>query len=63
MYLGLLLVYLGVTALTISVWALLLLVLPLWVMNARIIPMEERLLEDAFGADYSEYKARVRRWL
>jgi protein-S-isoprenylcysteine O-methyltransferase Ste14 len=63
MYLGLVLVYLGVVALTSAVWALVLLALPIYVMNAKIIPMEERSLEDAFGAAYRDYKGRVRRWL
>ena len=63
MYLGLLLVYLGVSGLFVAVWPLLLLPLPLLAINAGIIPMEERLLEDAFGTEYLEYKARVRRWL
>lgn len=32
-------------------------------MNRRFIRFEEAVLERAFGAEYREYKARVRRWL
>jgi protein-S-isoprenylcysteine O-methyltransferase Ste14 len=63
MYVGLTFVYLGVAALLTSVWALLLLPLPLYLMNAHVIPMEERQLEAVFGEAYAHYKARVRRWL
>jgi protein-S-isoprenylcysteine O-methyltransferase Ste14 len=36
----------------------------LWVMFAfRVIPHEERLLEDLFGDEYLEYKKSVRRWI
>ncbi len=63
MYLGLALIYAGVAALGGALWALLLLPLPLLVMDRRVIPMEERQLEEAFGASYAAYKARVRRWL
>jgi protein-S-isoprenylcysteine O-methyltransferase Ste14 len=63
MYVGLVLVYLGIAALVGSAWALLLLPLPVLAMNAVVIPMEERQLEAMFGPSYAEYKARVRRWL
>ena len=63
MYVGLTLVYLGVTVLLTSVWALLFLALPLYVMNARVMPMEERQLDAVFGETYARYRARVRRWL
>ncbi len=63
MYVGLTLVYLGVTILLTSIWALVFLALPLYVMNARVIPMEERQLDSVFGETYASYKARVRRWL
>jgi protein-S-isoprenylcysteine O-methyltransferase Ste14 len=63
MYVGLTFVYLGVAILLTSVWALLFLALPLYVMNARVIPMEERQLDAVFGDTYAHYKAHVRRWL
>ncbi|HMB90540.1 MAG TPA: isoprenylcysteine carboxylmethyltransferase family protein [Rhodothermales bacterium] len=63
MYLGLALIYVGVSALFAALWPLLLLPLPVLVMNCRVIPMEERQMAEAFGADYGAYTARVRRWL
>lgn len=36
----------------------------LWIVFAfRVIPQEERLLEELFGDDYLEYKRSVRRWI
>ncbi len=34
-----------------------------WVINTRVIPIEEAMLENAFGDAYRDYKTRVRRWL
>jgi protein-S-isoprenylcysteine O-methyltransferase Ste14 len=33
------------------------------IIRLRFIPMEEEMLEDAFGDEYRAYKSRVRRWL
>ncbi len=63
MYVGLTLIYVGVSALSAAVWPLLFLPLPVLVVDRRVIPMEERQMEEAFGPTYAEYKARVRRWL
>jgi protein-S-isoprenylcysteine O-methyltransferase Ste14 len=63
MYVGLTLVYVGVSVIVLAVWPILLLPLPLLVMNFAVIPMEERLLGEVFGADYAAYKTRVRRWI
>ena len=63
MYISLTFLYLGVTILLTSIWALLFLALPLYVMNAHVIPMEERQLAAVFGETYARYKTRVRRWL
>jgi protein-S-isoprenylcysteine O-methyltransferase Ste14 len=36
----------------------------LWSLFAfRVVPREERQLEELFGEDYLEYKRSVRRWL
>jgi len=32
-------------------------------MNRSQIPREERALEQLFGAEFAQYKTRVRRWL
>jgi len=34
-----------------------------WIINSRIIPVEESMLEAAFGDDYRNFKSSVRRWL
>ncbi len=63
MYLGLTLMYLGATALVNSVWPLVLLPVVLLVLRRAVINREERYLQGAFGAEYTEYCRRVRRWL
>ena len=63
MYVGMTLMYLGGVAALGALWPLLTLVLPLIVLDRRIIPMEERQLARRFGASYADYSARVRRWL
>lgn len=35
----------------------------IWIWDHSFIPAEERALEDAFGSEYGEYKASVRRWI
>jgi protein-S-isoprenylcysteine O-methyltransferase Ste14 len=63
MYLGLTLLYLGITVATGVAWPLLLLPLPLWIIDQRIIPFEEQTLEAIFGDVYRAYQRRVRRWI
>jgi protein-S-isoprenylcysteine O-methyltransferase Ste14 len=63
MYVGLVLAYLGVALLLRSAWSLPLLALPLWVLQAKVIPFEERLLAQTFGQVYRDYQVRVRRWI
>ena len=46
-----------------SVWAIILLVPLLWMMNVGVIAREERYLERKFGDAYRVYKTRVRRWV
>lgn len=62
MYLSLVLLYLGVACLTRMAWPLPFLLIAL-VYTQVVILREERYLERAFGAAYTAYKARVRRWL
>ena len=63
LYVGLLVLYLGVALLLPSVWAIVLfpvaVALLLW---GAILP-EERFLHERFGAPYDAYRRRVRRWL
>jgi len=62
-YLSLTLFYTGLAALANTLWALLLLPVVLLIMQRGVIEREERYLEEKFGANYTQYKARVRRWL
>ena len=41
------------------------LILPLFVLvlSRRFISVEEAAMSEAFGAEYEEYKKRVRRWI
>ncbi|HLJ32734.1 MAG TPA: isoprenylcysteine carboxylmethyltransferase family protein, partial [Ktedonobacteraceae bacterium] len=63
LYLGLTLMYAGITFLANAFWAILLLPVVLVVMVYGVIKREEQYLERKFGEQYLNYKARVRRWL
>jgi len=63
MYAGLLLTLIGWAAFLSNPLALLLLPLFVLYINRFQIDPEERVLSSLFGAEYSDYKNRVRRWL
>lgn len=63
LYGALTLVYAGVTLLAGAVWPLATLVPVLAVVRWRIVGREEQYLEERFGDEYRDYKARVRRWI
>jgi len=63
LYISVTLLYLGIAIAAQSVWALVLLLVVLAVMQRGVIDREERYLERRFGADYIRYKERVRRWI
>jgi len=63
LYLGSTLVYLGLSIAAGSLWAMVLAVPLLWVINVGVIAREERYLERKFGDTYRAYKSRVRRWV
>ena len=63
LYLGTTLVYLGLGVAAGSIWAIVLVVPLLWVINTGVVAREERYLERKFGDAYRAYKARVRRWV
>lgn len=55
--------YTGISALANSLWSILLLPLTLFAVQRGVIEREEGYLERKFGAEYTQYKSRVRRWL
>lgn len=63
MYVGLAVLYLGITLWVDSLWPLLFLPIALFTIQRFVIAREERYLEAKFGDQYRGYKARVRRWL
>lgn len=62
-YLGMAMIYAGIAVLRNSPWATLFLPLVLVVIGREVIGREERYLERAFGEEYLDYKAKVRRWM
>lgn len=63
MYLGMLLLYLGVALLFDVTWALLLVPAVVFLVGRLVIRREERYLEAKFGDDYRRYMGQVRRWI
>ena len=63
MYLGLALFYAGIAIAGQIVWALVLLPAVLMLIQRMAIEPEEAYLKRRFGADYTGYIARVRRWI
>ena len=63
MYLGMLLVLVGVGLWLGNVLALLLAPVFVAIMTRGYIVREEQLLEDRFGDEYRAYRGRVRRWI
>lgn len=63
MYVGLAMLYLGLTLWVDSLWPILFLPIALFTIQRFVIAREERYLEAKFGDQYRGYKARVRRWL
>jgi protein-S-isoprenylcysteine O-methyltransferase Ste14 len=62
-YLGFLLIYLGLTLLADTLWGLLLSPFLVGTVTRWIIQAEEVYLSGKFPDDYSAYRARVRQWL
>lgn len=63
MYLGMLLLYIGVALLFDIVWALVLTPAVVLLVGRLVIRREERYLEAKFGEDYRVYQRQVRRWI
>ncbi len=62
-YLSMTLLYIGIMFLVNSLWMMFILPIILGLINFGVIAREERYLEGKFGAQYLDYKQRVRRWL
>lgn len=63
LYVGLVVLYLGISLIVPSLWAAFLLPLGVTALEWGAIRPEERFLRERFGAAYEEYSRRVRRWL
>jgi protein-S-isoprenylcysteine O-methyltransferase Ste14 len=63
MYLGLMLVYVGVAGVQAQVWPLIVLPWLAHYIHGTVIPIEEARLRDVFGASYHQYCEQVRRWI
>ena len=63
MYLGMVLLLVGVAIALGSLGAWLPIPVFVWIIQARFIVGEERFLEQTFGESYVAYKRGVRRWL
>lgn len=62
LYLGVTVVYLGLTALLNSLWPVVPLIFLVWYFN-RVAKREETYLEAKFGEEFAQYRENVRRWL
>ena len=63
LYVGLTLLYLGLTSAFNTWWGVIVLVPILVIMHRGVVRREERYLEQKFGEPYRQYCARVRRYL
>jgi protein-S-isoprenylcysteine O-methyltransferase Ste14 len=63
LYVGLTLIYLGITIALDTAWGFVLVVPLLVVMHQGVVRREERYLERKFGDGYRQYRAAVRRYL
>ena len=63
MYVGLAIVYLGITCFIGNWWNIILFPILLLIVQEYIINREEKYLIRRFGQDYLDYKSKVRRWL
>ena len=63
MYLGMACAHAGAAVGSGRLWALAMLPAAVAALHRLVIPREERHLAATFGAEYENYRARVRRWL
>ncbi len=63
MYLGLLLLYAGLSCFSGNCWTLVFLPLVFMVIQNYVIRREEKYLDRAFAEEYREYRNKTRRWI
>jgi protein-S-isoprenylcysteine O-methyltransferase Ste14 len=63
MYLGLLLILVGIAVLLGNLTPFLVIPVLAWLLQRKFMRVEEAALEATFGEDYVEYKKQVRRWI
>jgi len=63
MYLGMLIVSVGITLAANALWPLVLVPAVIWIINRYVIVREEKYLSRKFGGEYEVYKRRTRRWI
>lgn len=63
MYVGFTVAHVGGALLLNSAWPVVMLPVALIALKLLVIVREERYLTEAFGAEYTAYQGRVRRWL
>lgn len=63
LYVGMLVLYVGLALLAPTVWALVLFPVAVLLVLWGAIRPEERFLHERFGEPYDDYRRRVRRWL
>jgi len=63
MYLGMFFCLIGVTLLVNNVVGLLVLLLFFLIIRQRFVLKEEVQMQETFGDDYAQFKARIRRWI
>ncbi|MFN8580237.1 MAG: isoprenylcysteine carboxylmethyltransferase family protein [Gemmatimonadaceae bacterium] len=63
MYVSLGALYLGMACLLNTLWLVVLFPLAVWLLKHLVIEREEVYLASAFGQQYRDYCARVRRWI
>ena len=62
-YLGMTLLLVGVAAMLGSLTPSLLVPVFIWLINRNVIPVEEAMMAATFGAEYQQFRERVRRWI
>jgi len=63
MYIGLFLIFIGISGIFTLFWSLILLLFVVYYLNWIVIPVEEKQLRKNFGEAYEQYCERVRRWI